>query len=111
MLLDTDDFYWVYSREKTEFKQEYVEENHVIAETHEINDRYCIVAHDKKKVIFENIITNDQFVLLSSCNHVEFKNANWRMSNIIMLEKHTMTVVYLTAKLVGVIYLTIQTPK
>lgn len=73
VLLDTDDIYWVYSREKTEFKQEYVEENHVIAETHKINGRYCIVAHDKKKVIFENIIT-EHCILLLSCNHVEFKN-------------------------------------
>ncbi len=74
VLLDTDDIYWVYSREKTEFKQEYVEENHVIAVTHGIAcPEIYIVAHDKKKVIFENIIT-EQYILLSSCNHVEFKN-------------------------------------
>ncbi len=75
VLLDTDDFYWVYSREKTEFKQEYMEDHDYIF-SHGIYDMYgenCIVAHDKKKIIFENIIT-DHSISLSSCNHVEFKN-------------------------------------
>lgn len=62
VLLDTDDIYWVYFREKTEFKQD------------GNSDEDYITVHDRAKVFFENIITSDQFVSLSSCNHVEFKN-------------------------------------
>lgn len=58
VLLDTDDFYWVYSREKTEFKQD--------------GDQ-TIEVRDRTKVVFENIIT-EQDIVLSSCNQVEFKN-------------------------------------
>lgn len=60
VLLDTDDIYWVYFREKTEFKQG---GNY---------DEYCITVHDRTKVIFENIIA--QYIDLSSCRHVKFKN-------------------------------------
>lgn len=68
VLLDTDDIYWVYSREKTEFKQDG-------------NQDKKIEVHDRTKVIFENIITNDQGVSLSSCNHVEFKNCE--LANVV----------------------------
>lgn len=61
VLVDTDDLYWVYSREKTEFKQDGNQ------------DKKIIEVHDRTKVIFENIIT-DYRISLSSCNHVEFKN-------------------------------------
>lgn len=61
VLLDTDDIYWVYFREKTEFKQD---GNY---------DENCVTVHDRTKVIFENIIT-EQYIVLSSCNQVEFKN-------------------------------------
>lgn len=55
VLVDTDDLYWVYSREKTDLYD------------------HGITVHDRTKVIFENIIT-DYGISLSSCNHVEFKN-------------------------------------
>lgn len=60
VLLDTDDIYWVYFREKTEFKQDG-------------NQYQRIEVHDRTKVIFENIIS-EQCIELSSCNQVEFKN-------------------------------------
>lgn len=83
VLVDTDDLYWVYSREKTKFKQDGNQDKEI--EVHDslslfqslgtllVNLDKGIEVHDRTKVIFENIIT-DYRISLSSCNHVEFKN-------------------------------------
>lgn len=56
VLLDTDDIYWVFSKDKIVFMNE--------------SELYI---HDRKKVIFENII-NNRTISMQSCKSVFFKN-------------------------------------